>query len=157
MTTNTESRRRRFASWLLGNSHRATRDSRREWADAMSRELSVIDDDGEAVRWAVGCVLAIELSAVRQELARPTAFVPLVLSVAALLLVVGHAAFFGIQPAADEGTPAHIFQLLMAAQLPLVAFFAMRWLPEHPRAALEVLVLQGAAACAAITSVLFLT
>jgi hypothetical protein len=123
----------------------------------MTRELSAIANDGEAVRWAVGCVLASHLSGLRTQLKRPSALAPLTLSVAALLLVLGHAALFGILPEADEGTPAHIFQLLMVTQLPIIGFFAMRWLPEHPRAALEVLVLQGAAAVAAITSVVLLT
>lgn len=123
----------------------------------MTRELSAIASDGEAVRWAFGCVLSSHVSVLRTQLKRPSAFAPLTLSVAALLLVLGHAAMFGIQPTADEGTPAHIFQLLMFTQLPIIGFFALRWLPESPRAALEVLVLQGAAAVAAIASVLLFT
>ena len=39
--------------------------------------------------------------------------------------MLGHAAIFGIVHEADEGAAAHIFQLLMATQLPLVAFFAI--------------------------------
>jgi hypothetical protein len=34
----------------------------------------------------------------------------------------------------DEGTGAHLWQLLMAAQLPVGAFFAIAWLPSAPRA-----------------------
>ncbi len=64
---------------------------------------------------------------------------------------------FGIVHEADEGTPAHIFQLLMAAQFPLVAFFAIKWLPEVPKEALKVLALQAAAGIVALGSVYFLT
>lgn len=57
---------------------------------------------------------------------QPGAFLPLLMSLAALGLVLGHAAVFGIVHEPDEGAAAHVFQLLMAAQIPLVAFFAIR-------------------------------
>jgi hypothetical protein len=79
------------------------------------------------------------------------------MSFVALAIVIGHAAAFGIVHEADEGTPAHIFQLLMAAQFPLIAFFAVKWLPQYPREALKVLVLQAGAGIAALGSVYFLT
>ena len=87
----------------------------------------------------------------------PSAFLPLAMSFAALGLVLGHAARFGIVHEADEGTPAHIFQMLMVAQVPVVAFFAIKWLPRTPRQALQVLALQGGAALAAFVAVYFLT
>jgi hypothetical protein len=55
-------------------------------------------------------------------------------------MVLGHAAMFGVVHEADEGTAAHVFQLLMAAQVPL-----------------QVLALQGVAALAAIAAAFFLT
>jgi hypothetical protein len=79
------------------------------------------------------------------------------MSLAALGMVVVHAAMFGIVHEADEGTAAHIFQLLMAGQIPVVAFFAIKWLPRAPRQALQILALQAGAALAAIASVQFLT
>jgi hypothetical protein len=88
---------------------------------------------------------------------QPSAFLPLAMSLAALAMVLGHAAIFGVVHEADEGTPAHIFQLLMAAQIPVVAFFAIKWLPRAPRQTLHVLVLQAGAALAAIAAVFFLT
>lgn len=88
---------------------------------------------------------------------QPSVFLPVVMSLAALALVLGHAAVFGIVHEADEGAAAHIFQLLMAAQIPLVAFFAIRWLPRAPRQTLPFLALQAAAALAAFTAVFFLT
>lgn len=84
---------------------------------------------------------------------RPGAVLPILMSLAALALVLGHAALYGIVHEADEGTPAHIFQLLMGLQVPIVAFFAMNWLPRHPRQASLVLAVQllvGTAAIAAL-------
>ncbi len=88
---------------------------------------------------------------------QPSALVPLVMSCAALALVLGHAALFGIVHEADEGTAAHIFQLLMVGQVPIVAFFAAKWLPRAPRQTLQVLALQAGAGLAAIVSVVLLT
>jgi hypothetical protein len=89
---------------------------------------------------------------------RPSAFLPLVMSVAALGLVLGHVAMVGTVAAhqADEGASAHIFQLLIAGQVPLVAFFAIKWLPRAPRLSLSVLALQAAAVVAALAPVYFL-
>jgi len=57
---------------------------------------------------------------------------------------------FGVARQADEGAAAHLWQLLMAAQLPVVLFSAVRWLPAAPRQALVVLAVQIAAALAAM-------
>lgn len=86
----------------------------------------------------------------------PSAFLPLAMSFAALATVLVHVAMFGIAREADEGTAAHIWQILMAAQIPIVAFFAIKWLPRTPRQALLVLALQGVAALAALAPVFFL-
>jgi hypothetical protein len=63
---------------------------------------------------------------------QPVAFLPVAMSLAALALVLGHAAIFGVVHEADEGAAAHIFQLLMVAQAPIVVFFAIKWLPKAP-------------------------
>ena len=89
-------------------------------------------------------------------LKRPSALIPLAMSLAALALVLGHTALFGVTREADEGTAAHVWQLLMAGQLPVIAFFAIRWLPRTPRPALLVLVFQGVAGLAAAAPVYFL-
>jgi hypothetical protein len=86
----------------------------------------------------------------------PIAFLPMAMSLAALALVIIHVAMYGITHEADEGTPAHIFQLLLIVQVPIVAYFAIRWLPETPRQAIPIMALQAAAALAAIAPVLFL-
>jgi hypothetical protein len=87
---------------------------------------------------------------------RPSALIPVAMSLAALSLVLGHIAFFGVAREADEGTAAHLWQLLMAGQIPVIAFFAVRWLPRTPAQALLVLVLQAVAGLAAATPVFFL-
>ena len=87
---------------------------------------------------------------------QPSAFVPVAMSVAALAIVLGHVALFGAVREADEGTAAHVFQLLLIAQLPIVAFFAIKWLPRTPRQALLMLALQAGAGLAALAPVFFL-
>jgi len=47
-----------------------------------------------------------------------------------LALIYGHVATSGDVRETDEGTAAHLWQLLMAAQLPVVAVFAITWLPR---------------------------
>jgi len=87
---------------------------------------------------------------------KPSAWIPLAMSLAALALVLGHVAMFGAVREADEGTAAHLWQILMAGQVPIVAFFAIKWLPQTPRQALLVLALQAGAALAALAPVFFL-
>lgn len=72
----------------------------------------------------------------------PSAVAPVVMSLGALSLVVIHVARYGVIREADEGTSAHLFQLLMALQAPVIAFFAIRWLPRAPRRGLIVLTVQ---------------
>jgi hypothetical protein len=83
-------------------------------------------------------------------LKRPTAVIPVAMSAAALATAIGYALMFGTARQADEGTAAHLWQLLMAGQMPVVAFFAVKWLPSDPRQALMVLALQVGAALAAM-------
>jgi hypothetical protein len=89
-------------------------------------------------------------------LKKPSALLPLAMSFAALAVVLVHIVRFGVAREADEGTSAHIWQLLMAAQVPVIAFFAIKWLPQTPKEALLVLALQIAAALAAVAPVFFL-
>jgi hypothetical protein len=78
------------------------------------------------------------------------------MSLAALALVIVYVAMYGIVHQTDEGTPAHVFQLLIVGQIPVVAFFALKWLPKEPRRAVPVLALQAAAAVLAIATVVLL-
>jgi hypothetical protein len=83
-------------------------------------------------------------------LRRPSALIPVTMSLIALGIVIGYAAMFGTARQADEGTAAHFWQLLMVGQAPVVAFFAIKWIPIQPRQALLVLVVQVGAALAAL-------
>lgn len=148
---------RRVAGWLLRGARSATSEARTEWADAMEAEASAITSDYEVLRWALGCFAASQLAQLRRHLQRPGAFVPLAMSSLAIVMVLAHAALFGIVTEVDEGTPAHVFQLLMVAQLPMIALFTLRWLPTVPGPTLQVLVLQVAAASCAVLSVLLFT
>lgn len=87
---------------------------------------------------------------------QPSAFLPVAMSLVALAVVMAHVAIFGAVREADEGTAAHIFQLLMIAQVPIIAFFAIKWLPRTPRQAVWILALQFAAALAALAPVFLL-
>ena len=89
-------------------------------------------------------------------LRKPSAFVPVGMSLAALAVVLIHIALHGTARQADEGAAAHLWQLLMAAQVPVIAFFAIRWLPQSPKYALAVLTLQGVSALAALAPVYLL-
>lgn len=86
---------------------------------------------------------------------RPSAFVPVVMSVSALILVLDYVAVFGLIRAADEGAIAHLWQLLIAGQVPLLVFFATKWLPRVRRSALSVVALQAVALFAALSPVYF--
>src|ERR671933_443261 len=86
---------------------------------------------------------------------QPSAFIPVVMSLAALAIVLGHIAVFGTARQADEEAAAHLWQLLMAGQVPVVAFFAAKWLPRAPGQALVVLALQGGAMLAALAPVFY--
>jgi len=79
------------------------------------------------------------------------------------LAVLGGAYIFGLATGhgglvrePDEGAIAHIWQLLMAGQMPVLAFFAIKWLPRSPREALRVLAVQILAALAALAPVFYL-
>jgi hypothetical protein len=89
-------------------------------------------------------------------LRKPSAFLPVAMSFAALAVVLAHVAIYGAAREADEGAAAHLWQLLMAAQLPLLVYFAIRWLPRSPKQALQVMALQASAAVAALAPVYFL-
>ena len=91
-------------------------------------------------------------------LRKPSAFTPLAMSLAALALIVAVVATVGVtsgvtQPH-DERTPARIFQLLLVLQAPVVAAFAIKWLPRAPRPAALVLLMQAGAALLAVATII---
>jgi hypothetical protein len=90
------------------------------------------------------------------SLKQPAALIPVAMSLAALATVLFHIAIFGTARESDEGAAAHIWQLLMALQAPVVAFYAVKWFPREPRQTLQVLGVQAAAALAAVAPVYWL-
>jgi hypothetical protein len=89
-------------------------------------------------------------------LKRPSALMPLAMSLAAISVILVQLAFFGLARETDEGTAAHLWQLLMAGQIPVIAYFAIKWLPRTPGPALVVLVLQAVAGLIAAAPVFLL-
>lgn len=87
---------------------------------------------------------------------QPGAWIPIVMSFAMLAFIVFYILIFGTvepDPNADEGTAAHLFQIWLVAETLMVAFFAIRWLPQKPKQALWVLTVQIVAvllACAPV-------
>ena len=77
------------------------------------------------------------------------------MSLAGLALIFGHVATSGGLRETDEGTAAHLWQLLMAAQVPVVAFFAITWLPRAPAQGLLILALQIVAVLANLAALRF--
>lgn len=86
----------------------------------------------------------------------PSGWLPIGMAMAALSVFLVHIAFFGTARQADEGTAAHLWQILIVAQLLVIAFFAVKWLPRAPRQAIGVLVLQAVALLAALAPVFLL-
>jgi hypothetical protein len=96
----------------------------------------------------------------RQMAKQPSAFLPVAMSLAAiatLVIAIGVAGGIDrVQREPDEGTAAHLWQLLMAAQFPIIVYFGIKWLPRSPRFALIVLGVQFLAAVAAMAPVFLL-
>lgn len=89
----------------------------------------------------------------------PSAFLPVAMSVVALTMLLVDLAIYGISHEAaktDEGAVAHLWQILMAGQLPIILFFAVRWMPKAPRQSWLVLGLQAGAVLASMAPVFLL-
>ena len=86
---------------------------------------------------------------------QPTAVLPLIMSSVALVVVLGHLAIYGVAREADEGAAAHLFQLLMGAQVPIIIFFLYKWIPKGSRIALSTFALQVGAALIAMAPVFY--
>jgi hypothetical protein len=85
-------------------------------------------------------------------LKRPSAYLPIILSLASLALVFGYIALYGTHPDPtphDEEPAARIWQLLMLAQVFGIGFFLLKWTPRQPRESLVVIVIQVIAFLAA--------
>ena len=87
----------------------------------------------------------------------PSAWLPLVMTFIPLAVGLIHGAMTGFVHETDEGIAAHLWQILMVAQIPIVLFFAIKWLPQKPKQALVILALQAGAYLASLAAVFFLT
>jgi hypothetical protein len=93
---------------------------------------------------------------------KPSAILSMAMSLTALTVLAvstiysiantGH----GLVREPDEGIATHLWQLLMVGQMPILAFFAIRWLPRAPKQTLYVLAMQAGAALASMAPVFFL-
>jgi len=81
---------------------------------------------------------------------RPAAFIPLLMSLAALAVVAIQVLVFGTAHESDEGTSAHLFQLLMVGQVPVVAYFIFTSRKRWPDGVFLVIGAQLLAAAAAL-------
>ncbi len=86
----------------------------------------------------------------------PSAYLPVALSLTAMAIVLVQLLSHGMAPEADEGAAAHLWQLAMAAQAPIIAYSAVRWLPKAPGLGLKILGLQFVAALGALLPVYLL-
>ncbi|MGB8341442.1 MAG: hypothetical protein WCE51_07630 [Chthoniobacterales bacterium] len=113
-----------------------------------------------AIRLLLGCPASAPNSNMADDitgtLKRPSAFLPIAMSLLALVIVLFHIAIYGPAQEPDEGISAHLWQLLMLGQVPIVLFFAIRWLPQAPRSTLLVLAIQVIAGLAAVGPVFIL-
>ena len=75
-------------------------------------------------------------------LRKPSAWLPMLVSLVALALVLDYLVRYGVAPQEDEGAHARIFQLLIVVEAILIGSFGFRWIPETPRAAIAVIALQ---------------
>jgi hypothetical protein len=82
---------------------------------------------------------------VRALMRHPTGYLPVAMSLGALAMIVWFVAVYGVVHQPDEGAQAHLWQLLVVGQVPLMAYCTFRWLPRAGRPALIVLALQAAA------------
>lgn len=57
--------RRRFAEALVRHAVRLLPREQQRWADAMRNEIAYIVDDGDACRWALGCLRAAQVARLR--------------------------------------------------------------------------------------------
>jgi hypothetical protein len=95
----------------------------------------------------------IKPSSLADTVRHPSAFLPIAMSFLALSLVLFHIAVYGTARETDEGTVAHLWQLLMGLQIPIIGFFAIRWFPRSARSTAAILALQFLAGLAAVAPV----
>ena len=141
----------------------------RAWRDRYGDELSDLIAS-EALDWRV--VLDVAMGAAKEHLSTaylkgetimvacrgsaaillrtPSAYLPIAMSALALMLALGNILLFGVGRQPDEGAAAHIFQLLVIGQMPLIAWFFFRRLRTHRTGTLAIVALQAISIGAAL-------
>jgi predicted anti-sigma-YlaC factor YlaD len=108
-----------------------------------------------------GVYMEQDLNSFGAMVRRPSAFLPLAMSLSALTMLlvpiaVAIGRHSGVPRDPDEGDIAHLWQLLMTVQIPIVLFFAVKWLRRTPRPTLGILALQAGAWLASCAPIYFL-
>jgi hypothetical protein len=118
-------------------------------------ERKFLDKQGELLYHAKYLIVEppMNISPIKQ----PSAWIPLAMSLTALAEVLVHAAIFGVVHEADEGAAAHIWQILIAGQIPPAVFFVIKWIPRATKQALIVLAILAGLLLANFAAVYFLT
>lgn len=80
----------------------------------------------------------------------PSAGLPVAMSALALIVVLGNIALFGAARQPDEGAAAHLFQILVVGQVPLIAWFLWRGLRNHRPGTLAILAVQALSVAVAL-------
>jgi hypothetical protein len=151
--------------------HLLTRLYPRAWRERYGEEFEALLQDGcgdlrtsANVLWSALCEYIFptrggsmdqQIDSFGAIIKQPSGYLPLAMSLTALTVVLVHIAMFGAAREPDEGTAAHLWQLLMAGQMPVLAFFAIKWLPRAPRQTIYVLALQAGAALASLAPVFY--
>ena len=103
------------------------------------------------------CCPNVAVVTIRFIATRTSALLPIAMSIAALgVLTLALTMGFGRSPDGDEGAAAHLWQLLIAGQIPVIAYFVLRWLPAAPREGVAVLATQLAVGLVAAAPVFLL-
>jgi hypothetical protein len=90
-------------------------------------------------------------------LRKPSALLPLLASLAALAIVLGHAVIYGVVHEADEGAAAHMWQILIVVEAGFTIAFAVNEWKRARRQTLVILALLAAITLANFAAVYFLT
>lgn len=86
----------------------------------------------------------------------PSAWIPIAMSLTVLASILIYMTLSGpLVREADEGTGAHLFQLWLVLEVLVIAFFALKWLPQRPKQAFFIIVTQIIAVLAACFPVFY--
>lgn len=142
----------------------------REWQERYGREFMTLLEEEPEDAWIVfnavrsacyerlfptvgsGASMSTCPQPVKAMAKLPSAYIPIVMSFASLVLVIAGIFLYGVSELRQtgEGAIAHTWQLLMVVQIPMLLFFVARWMPRATKRATPILLLQGvmfAAAC----------